>query len=375
MRVLLVGPRFHTNQYQMVKTLQEQKHEVFFHVASLGSTEDYSLLTPCRFKQSKISVVIERLLGKGGVNRPNYFPGLIHYWKALRNLKPDIVIIRDPYRFFSFVAALYSAVLKAKIIFYTQENLVRRRNRKTRIKQDLMIRLFRAAWMVPIKDNEASESKPIKHMYYIPLPIPIPSCPRRHENTEEIRILMIGKYHQERKNHLLLVNAVNSLKEKYKLKLTMVGECSREQQVYRFEKIRESVDDLGLSGIVDMQKNVPYRQIGDLYRAHHVFVLPAVDEEYGISVTEALGYGMPVICTDTCGARFNIKNGENGFIIKSNSLKALINALESLAGSREALRQMSENSERYVSNNLSGSKFYERFSDLVRDRFHINCCN
>ena len=132
MRVLLVGPRFHTNQYQMVKTLQEQNHEVFFHVASLGSTEDYSLLTPCRYKQSKLSIGIEKIFGKGGVNRPNYFPDLIQYWKALRILKPDIVIIRDPYRFFSFIAAFYSTVLKARIIFYTQENLFRPRNRKTR---------------------------------------------------------------------------------------------------------------------------------------------------------------------------------------------------------------------------------------------------
>jgi glycosyltransferase involved in cell wall biosynthesis len=359
----------------MVKTLQEAKHEVFFHVASLGSTEDYSLLTPSRYKQSKLSLAMEKLFGKGGVNRPRYFPDPIQYWKVLRRLRPDIVIIRDPYRVFSFIATLYSSFLKAKIIFYTQENLLRVRNRRTRIKQQLMIRLFRAAWMVPIKSDDVRQGKPIKHMYYVPLPIPIPSCSREREHTEEIRILMIGKYNQERKNHLLLINAVNCLKEKYNLKLTIVGECSRDQQVFRFERIRKSVDSLGLSNIIDMQRDVPYHQIGDLYKAHDVFVLPAVDEQYGISVTEALGYGMPVICTDTCGARFNIKNGENGYIIKSNCLKALTDALESLVCRKEALEQMSRNSKRYVMDNLSGTIFYERFVGLVQERFHINCSN
>jgi len=373
MRVLLVGPRFHTNQYQMVKTLQEQKHEVFFHVASLGSTEDYSLLTPCRYKQSKLSIGIEKIFGKGGVNRPNYFPDLFQYWKALRSLKPDIVIIRDPYRFFSLIAAFYSAILKARIIFYTQENLFRPRNRKTRIKQGLMIRLFKAAWMVPIKGNEKQQGSQIKHMYYVPLPIPIQLFSRNHKDLEETRILMIGKYNQERKNHFLFINAVNTLKEKYKLKVTMVGECTRNQQMLRFEKIKEAVCSLGLTNIIDMKRNVPYSKIGDLYKTHHVFVLPAVDEQYGISVTEALGYGMPVICTDTCGARFNINDGENGFIVKSNSLTELTNALESIICSRDRLEQMSKNSEKYVLANLSGGIFYKGFSDLIHQRFHLNC--
>lgn len=373
MRILLIGPRFHTNQFQMVKTLQEQKHEVFFHVASLGSTEDYSLLTPCRYKQSKLSVGIEKILGKGGVNRPNYFPALVQYWKAIRNLKPELVIIRDPFRFFPFIAALYSAVLKAKIIFYTQENLYRKRNRKTRMKQGLMIRLFKAAWMVPIRGNEKQQAGRIKHMYYVPLPIPVERFSRNSEDSDEIRILMIGKYNQERKNHLLLMNAVNRLKEKYKFKVTMVGECTRDQQVMKFDRIKDTVSSMGLSDIIDLKKNVPFSKIGDLYKSHHVFVLPAVDEQYGISVTEALGYGMPVICTDTCGARFNINDGENGFIVKSNSLTALTNALESIISSRDRLEQMSKNSEKYVLANLSGGVFYKRLSDLIHQRFHHNC--
>ncbi|HTE28576.1 glycosyltransferase family 4 protein [Flavitalea sp.] len=375
MRVLLVGPRFHTNQYQMVKTLQEQNHDVSFHVASLGSTEDYSLLTPSRYNQSKLSKVIEKIFGKGGVNRPNYFPELLHYWKTLRSLKPDIVIIRDPFKYFSFIAAFYSSVLKARIIFYTQENLFRPRSTKTRIAQRLMIAFFKAAWMVPIKSDKKLQSSQIRHMYHIPLPIPIKIFSRDHKNCEEIRILMIGKYNQERKNHLLLINAVNILKDKYKLKLTMVGECSRDQQVFRFEKIKESVSRLGLANIIDMKRNVPYNMIGDLYKTHHVFVLPAVDEQYGISVTEALGYGLPVICTDTCGARFNIKDGENGLIIKSNSLTALTNALESLISNKDKLEQMSKNSEKYVLANLSGNIFYRRFSDLIQQRFNVDCCN
>ncbi|RYY11904.1 MAG: glycosyltransferase [Chitinophagaceae bacterium] len=359
----------------MVKTFQEQNHEVSFHVASLGATEDHTLVTPCRYPQSKLSVLTERLFGQGGVNRPNYFPKLYHYWKVLQRLKPDVVIIRDPFKFFSFLAALYSVALRARIVFYTQENISRARSRKTKIAQNIIISLFRAAWMVPIKSDEQAPASMIRHMFYIPLPIPIQIDTSHHEIREEVKILMIGKYNQERKNHLLLIDAINSIKEKYKVKVTMVGECARDRQKVRFARIRESVYDLGLSHLIDMQANVPYQKIGDLYKTHDVFVLPAVDEQYGVSVTEALGYGLPVICTDTCGARFNIVNGKNGLIVKSNSLTDLITALESLVSDKDQLALMSKNSREYVLSNLSGNIFYQRFTDLMQQRFNLNCSN
>ena len=136
MRILIVAPRFHTNQYQMVKTLLENNHDVFFHVASLGSTEDHSLLKPVRHAQSKASLLLEKIFGMGGVNRPNYFPDPIQYWKVFKKLRPDIVIIRDPYKPFSLMAAFFSIFTKSKVVFYTQEALFRNRNKKTELKQN-----------------------------------------------------------------------------------------------------------------------------------------------------------------------------------------------------------------------------------------------
>jgi glycosyltransferase involved in cell wall biosynthesis len=373
MRILFVAPRFHTNQYQMVKTLQEKKHEVFFHVASLGSTEDYSLLTPSRYHQSKVSLIIEKFFGQGGVNRPNYFPNPIHYWRIFKELKPEIVIIRNPYRYFSLIAAFFSLFTKTKIIFYTQEELFRFRSRKTRLKQSLTMLFFKAAWMSPIRGYEEAENKKLKYMYYVPLPIPTNKAGQSRKDfySEEPKILMVGKYHQDRKNHLLLIKAIDILKEKYKFKVTIVGECTREQQLIKYNIIKDAVYNLGLSEIIDLKKNVPFSKMEELYSSHHIFVLPAYNEPYSISILEALGYGLPVICTDTCGTKFNIINGENGFVIKANSLDELTDAMATLISSKDKIRKMSEMSSDYVQNNLSGSSFYGSFLHLINDRFHL----
>jgi glycosyltransferase involved in cell wall biosynthesis len=361
----------------MVKTLKEKKHTVFFHVSSLGSTEDHSLLIPSRYNQSKISMLIERFFGKGGVNRPNYFPQLLQYWQIFKKLKPDIVIIRDPYRLFSLIAAFFSLFTKAKIVFYTQEELFRFRNQKTRLKQNLTMRFFKAAWMTPIKGNENIKNSKLRYMYYVPLPIPIkPSGEVRKEIPDEgPGILMVGKYHQDRKNHLLLIKALSILKEKYKFKVTIVGECIREQQLEKFNIIKEAINKSGLAEIIDLKRNVPYSKMEELYASHQIFVLPAINEQYGVSVTEALGYGLPVICTDTCGARFNIRNGENGYVIKSDSLEELITALETLISDKDKILEMSEKCFEYIQNNLSGSAFYARSLHLVSDRFHLQGIN
>lgn len=372
MKILFVTPRFHTNLYQLVKTFKENNHEVFLHVSSLGFTEDYSLVKPVRYSQCKASLFIEKILGKGGVNRPNYFPGPVAYWQAFRKLRPDIVIIRDPYKFFSLLAAVCARFAKAKIVFYTQENLLGPKSNKNRLKRRLTLNVFNAAWMTPIINEARGEKDRIRYMYFVPLPIPIkqPSLSKKYESGIT-KVLMIGKYHQGRKNHMLFIKAIAELSCKYQFKVTIVGECRRDQQVEKYNLLKNTIHHLGLAGIVDLKKNIPYKQMEDLYLAHHLFVLPARDEQYGVSVTEALGYGLPAICTDTCGARFNIINGKNGFVIKSDSMEELTKALEFFLSDREQLRSMSENSLQYVRENLSGSAFYAKFTHLMKDRFQL----
>ena len=378
MRILFVAPRFHTNQYQVVKTLLDKNHRVFFHVATLGPTEDHSLLTPVNFKQSKISIAIEKYFGTGGVNKPRYFPAILSYWSNLCKLQPDIVIIRDPYNsLFAIVAAFCSLFTGAKIVFYSQEELYRTRKVTTILKQSLTIALFRAAWMTPILGNKNGKNYSIKNMYYVPIPI---QCRATQQNPERVleevpRLLMIGKYHQERKKHLLLVEAINRLKPNYNLKATFVGECVTPAQIERHNMIAATIQKLGLTDTITLLKNVPYNEMGELYSSHHIFVLPAVNEQYGVSTTEALGYGLPAICTDTCGARYNIKHGENGFIVKSGSVDALTAVLEKLISDKQNIARMCRNSIEYAHHHLSGEAFYSNFAQLLNKRFKIQNLN
>lgn len=377
MKILFVAPRFHTNQYQAVRTLQDYKHEVFFHVAAIGTTEDHSLLTPTKFEASSLSLFIERFLGQGGVNRKYYFPKIGNYFSEFRRLSPDVVVIRNPYRFFSVLAAVCALLTKKRIIFYTLEELFRKRSKKLRLKQTITLRLFKAAWMTPILGNEKDGHERLAHMYYVPLPIVIRvGKAEKIEKGNVPRILMVGKYHQERKKHFLLIAALKLLRKKsYDFRVTIVGECVREAQIVKFNEMQDAIDRWGLSNVVELKKNVPFNEMEGLYTSHHLFVLPSVNEPYGVSVTEALGYGLPVICTDSCGAKFNVINGETGYIVKSNSIEDLTDALEALIIDQGKLMIMENKISKFIDSNLSGQAFYNRFSFLIKDRFKLEVSN
>jgi glycosyltransferase involved in cell wall biosynthesis len=374
MKILFVAPRFHTNQVQLIKKLLEKKHEIFFHVACIGPTEDHSLLMPLHYKQSKLSVFIETVLGKGGVNRRHYFPKLVSYWKVFRQMKPEIVVIRDPYKLFSLMAAFYALLIKAKIVFYTQEDIFKSRKKRTLLKQKLTIRFFKAAWMTPVNSSQLNENNAsLKYMYYVPLPVMVsPEDTGGAAIGNEVpKILMVGKYHQERKKHLLFLQALNRLKNRYRFTATITGECVTKEQMLKFKLITAEANNLELAGQIEFKQNIPYNDMAALYASHNIFVLPAINEQYGISVNEALGYGLPVICTDTCGSKFNITNGRNGFVIKSDNLDELTDSLEKMISDHQRLFQMRQQSLQYARENLSADVFYSKFAWLTRERFSI----
>jgi glycosyltransferase involved in cell wall biosynthesis len=374
MKILFVAPRFHTNLFLIIKTLLEKDHQVHFHVACTGPTEDHSLLVPSLHKQCKLSLLIEKIFGKDAINRRYYFPWPMSYWNRFKKLKPDLVIIRDPYKLFPLLAALCAKLINAKIIFYTQEDLFKARKKRSLWKQRMVLLFFKAAWITPINSTNAPDNSGAwKHVYHIPLPVYITSMNTRQINCDldGPRILMVGKYHQARKKHLLFLQALDKLKDRYRFKVTIAGECVSQEQQQKFSAIQAAAEQMQLAGMVELKQNVPYHQMGALYAGHHIFVLPSINEQYGVSVNEAMGYALPVICTDTCGARFHIVNGHNGFVIKSNNLEELTTSLEKMMADHTRLNQMRYESLLYASEHFSEHAFYKKFARITRERFSL----
>lgn len=66
--------------------------------------------------------------------------------------------------------------------------------------------------------------------------------------------------------------------------------------------------------------------LGKIYSGGDCFVLASRWEPWGVVLAEAAGAGLPVICTDKCGARHEVV-GTNDFVVKAGDPRALADAM------------------------------------------------
>ena len=72
-----------------------------------------------------------------------------------------------------------------------------------------------------------------------------------------------------------------------------------------------------------------------------VFVLPSRKEPWGVVVHEAATTGLPIICSDACGAAVHlIHDGYNGFVFESGNVSDLARCLLTISQLDEHKRKV-----------------------------------
>jgi glycosyltransferase involved in cell wall biosynthesis len=90
------------------------------------------------------------------------------------------------------------------------------------------------------------------------------------------------------------------------------------------------------------------RNMSEFYHRCDAFVVPAVDDGFGMALLEAMAHGVPAIATTNCGASELLRAGEDALIIEPGNVDALVGAIESLHSSVELRRHLSQQGRRTV---------------------------
>ena len=97
-----------------------------------------------------------------------------------------------------------------------------------------------------------------------------------------------------------------------------------------------SIDDRSLDGAlgrngtrehVRLLGHVPWQQLADCYRRASVFVMPSYYETFGISVIEAMAFGLPVVATSVGGLPEVVEDGVTGILVPPGNSEALADAI------------------------------------------------
>ena len=102
-----------------------------------------------------------------------------------------------------------------------------------------------------------------------------------------------------------------------------------------------------------------------VYQQSELFVLPSLEDGFGLVVAEAMACGLPVIVTDQCGAAAWVTPGETGWVIPSANTPALAEALALALQMRQQLPLMGTHARQQVEA-LADSQCLEQ----LRTRFY-----
>lgn len=95
--------------------------------------------------------------------------------------------------------------------------------------------------------------------------------------------------------------------------------------------LRSLMSRFSMAG-VELISHVPNEELPRYYQTASVFVLPSIEDGFGLTVHEALACGCPVIVSSNTGGSESIQEGVSGLVVPPGDSRALKDALERVAG-------------------------------------------
>ncbi len=375
MRFLYVAPRYHTNQTDIMKGLKEHGDEVCFVSHYAAAIEDYSCVQPIVLGYSRLYRlfdwlyvnVIRRKDPEAIVFKIRHgFPPMRRLRKIIYGYGPDLVILRER-SVYSMAAYLLCRKKGYPCILYNQTPLWTE-PLKTDPAHRLAAKLSPKLRMTPVMGTERAGASPGEYDYFVPFVVDPQRAQQDRTYFDEgaLHILCIGKY-ETRKHHLMLLRIVDRLREKYRIRLTLVGEATNHFQKEYCGQVRAYVAQHRLEDIVTVRTNVPRNGMEREYLAADVYVIPSTREMASVSQLEAMSYSLPVICSDKNGTACYVEDGVTGYLFRDCDEADLQAKLDAMLSDRERMVRMGAAGYRALSEKYNFGTYYAAVMEM-RDR-------
>lgn len=166
-----------------------------------------------------------------------------------------------------------------------------------------------------------------------------------------VRLLCVANYeHNGRKGQHLLLEALARLWESApdvaeRINVTFVGSHRDDgrNQAY-LKRLAHLVSDRDWSRQVTLLGWQDSQRLEQLYRESDVFVLPSLNEGFGMAVLEGMTFGLPVIAFDVGPLPELVTHGDGGLLVKPGQVSELAEAIRTLVADGELRKLMGERS-------------------------------
>jgi len=166
----------------------------------------------------------------------------------------------------------------------------------------------------------------------------------------------------EEKGCLNFVEAIPSLLETRKDITFLIGGDGN-----LLSKIREYLKKMNLMSNVKMAGWIPHDKLPEYLNELKLLVLPSYTEGLPNIMLEAMACGTPVLATPVGAIPDIIKDGETGFLLKSNDPRHIANKIVELLNQPELLEKVSKNAYKLVRENFSEEKTLESWRRVLHE--------
>lgn len=364
-KFLFCLPRYHTNASPWIRLLMQEGHQVAIHSASVGPTENHSMVTPHIIEVSGFSRWMMLRSKNTSVAELRRSPGLTDYWAELKREAPDVVVIRGVTRWFSRVALVCAILQRRRVVIYDQEDVTPGKA-STWIRRCgfRMLGIRHVTSRLPIDDNETGfgTASPLPFGCSFASPAVFNSATRTLGWPP--RILMVAKY-RERKGHLVMLEALARVAPVHDFTLTFCGEQASEADVTFCQMLSDVALRLGIRERLQFMNNVPHTKMLDVYSSHDLFVLPSLHEPAAVSPIEAAWSGCCVLLTRSSGSRGYVPDGGDFDFIEGESTD-LARCISGAISSPENLARLRDKCRRHIADVAGNALVLSRLEGLLR---------
>ncbi|MBN4075812.1 MAG: hypothetical protein COA71_02250 [SAR86 cluster bacterium] len=157
-------------------------------------------------------------------------------------------------------------------------------------------------------------------------------------SSDGLKILFVGNISLQKGLHVL-IKAMYKLNNK-NISLSVIG---REDLEPRYiETIKKYIKINGFENQINFLGVLREEALKEKYLEHDIFILPSMNEAYGIVFLEAMQFSLPIIGCNVGGAKEIIEEKINGYLIDPDDSIRLAELINAMNSDRELLRQMSE---------------------------------
>lgn len=312
MKILYICPRIHYNFLVHKKAIE-----------SFAELDIYESLFD-KTTYSKDKTIVTKSLKKN----PRYnLPHIITLNKLITK-KYDIIIIKE-LKTITSMTALFIAKMKGirtMVMIQKIKDMDNFLNRPTNCIVRSLTKNQVALSVTSVGLKDIKKYKFVKS-YYIPFGIDKEKIIKIFKASDKLKVITVIKA-QKRKNLELLIDALDQISKKYRLKIELTV-C---WVIYDNDYAEQMKNKAKSSNItIRFKEGTKHKDMKKQYLASDLYILPSYDEPAAFSHLEAMSFGLPTICSDENGTSNYILQGKNGEIFLARDIESLKRSITKVA--------------------------------------------